>query len=782
MTAFASSAAAQMTMPTTGVLPANPITSSLLLGSDLADFQAAWATPSNALQQAWRNDVQSFANQAVSGNEPATWNAAVSESRIAQSAGLRYAMTGNIADLNKAVLALSNLAIPANNANDFITHPEVLTSYLHAYDFIRGADLADLSQSTRNTIEARLQSQAEALSNGNGTLSNARGKIGATRALTGLLVGNQALLDQGLTDLNDHFGYTTTDDGWFTDAPSSYLNYTLRHVSSFVRAYEQGTGVDLYPNIQPYIDMTLALRLPNGATPNLSNGLVVPIGINLFSQSTDPTAAANTLWYLENMGPGVSLNGTNIQNNDNSDATLFALTDFANVTPVAPSTSPTFLASGQSKIAVFRNDWSSTSDYLLLSPGVDAPAAIDFPPIVVPAFHTHNDTGEILLAARGEYLLVAGGYDRDDLSNSPPSFGPQSAEYHNVILVDGNVGPFNEGRTTRPEDFIQTNRLDSTEHGNFKGVSDFSTLKMSYASADITRSIAFPDEDYFVVADRMESETGTRTFGFNLVGRGTQTVLTDTSDLVQVKWENNGAQVIEHLVSTHAMSLSTASQWMHYNFDEFEQTTRMTADIAAENGLFVSILETGSAGSASMLSIQKLSNSSDYLAIEVMHSTDGWVDTILSQHTSVLRSAGDLSSDGTYAYMRKLNGVLDGLMLSEGTSILDLGNELVSASSALTASFHFSPDLILGTISADGLLPNTELTFHGLGNILSATLDGVALDFTNGLDEASVFLTGGGALRIELAAVPEASTLFLGGIFAIALGVRQRRLQRRRNP
>lgn len=766
-----------MTMPTVGVIPTDPIHHSLILGADLASFQAAWLSPVNAVQAAWINNIQGVANLTPSGSVPATFNVAMNDSRIAESAALRFAMTGNIADLNKAVNSLLNLAIPANNENDFITHTEVMTNYLEAYDFLRGASQADLPQGTRDAIEARLLSQAQALTNGNNTYSNARGKIGATRALAGVLLRDQALLDQGLGDLNGHYDYSTTDDGWFSDSQGHYLNYTLRHLGVFLRAYEQGSGVDLYANVQPFIDMTIGLRLPSGAVPNVSNGLVYPVAIHYLTQGTDAEAAGHAMWYLENIPPGFNWGITNVQNNEYTDATFFALTDFSNVAPLAPSQSPTYLAAGQSAVSVFRQDWSGTSDYLAMFAGIDSPAPLNAPPLVIPAFHSQNDTGEILLAAKGEYILVAPGYNRQDLSNSPSPFSPMQAHWHNVILVNGATGQFDQGRMTRPEDFLHTNRLDSTEFGNFKGVGDFSTLAMNYRETDVTRSMAFPGEDYFVVADRMRS-IGFRAFGFNLVGRGTQTVLRNDPDFMQVKWELNDAQVIEHLLATHAMTLTTDSRATHLTWNNFETTYRMLASFTARDGLFLSVLETGDAGTESRLGITKLTSSTEFLGALVENAGAGWVDTILTQHDQHLRTVGDLASDAKYAYMRKIAGELESIMIAEGTEVFDLANQVFHASNPLTLSLHFSPNLILGTVSADGLILETELTFHGLGNIVFATLDGSAIDFANGDGVASVYLAGAGALAIHLAPVPEANSLLLLALPVVL--VTTRRLTRAR--
>lgn len=781
--AFAVVAHAQMTIPTTGVVPAGVLDRSLILGDDLADFQSMWASPLNPVQQGWRNQINGVANGSITGTPPATFSAAASQAGIAEAAALRYAMTGTASDLAKVVSALLVADVPPDSSgNSFIIRPEVVTSYLSAYDFIRGAPLADLPVSTRAAIEARLTTLTASLSNGNQTLSNARGKIGGTRALAGVVLQNQALLDEGLSDLNAHFGYSTTDDGWFTDAPGPYLNYTLRHISLFARAYEQGSGVDLYPNLDPYIQTTLGMRLPDGSSPNVSNGLAVRAAVYALAPTTDPESAASALWHLTS-GLPANYNGyagTNVFNNTSSPASFFALINFAKTAPAPPDASPTYLADGQSKVSVFRNDWSTTSDYLLLSPGIDSPAStfdISGFLLVLPAFHSHNDSMEILLASKGQYILVAPGYERTDLSNSPAGFTPKNSDWHNVVLVDGNVGVVADpvqspilGRTRRPEDFVHTNRLDSTEFGDYRGVGDFASLETEYNQTAVRRSIAHPNEDYFVVADRMQSDSS-HAYGFNLVGRGAQTVLVDSADRMEVMWESGGSMVIEHLFSTHSMTLSTEPRSMHYGFNQFETTRRMLAEINGENALFLSVLETGWAGQGSSLAITRLATSADAIGVLIEHATSGWTDTVLTQLGHEVRTAGDVASDANYAYVRRAaGGLLESAMLAEGTALWLDGDLVFDLSDRGALSLLFDLDLVLGTVSADGWIAGTTLAIYGRGPISGAWLDGAPIGFSNAPGYGSVEISGGGALRIEFGVVPETGSLTLAGVACAAAG------------
>ena len=762
---------AQLSIPTTGVLPAQPLDHSIILGDNLASLQAQWASPVNAHQQYYVNTINGRANGSISVGAPATFAAAANDSSIAESAGLRYAMTGSTADLNKAVSALLVAALPPRNSDDFITHPELLTSYLSAYDYIRAAPTANLSPATRSAIETKLLTLTQNLSYGNNTASNALGKIGATKALAGELLGNQALLNTGLANLQTHYNYSTTNDGWFTDSQSVYLEYTMRHLALFVRAYDQGSGVDLYSNVQPLVDMSIGLRKPDGTVPGVSNGLNWPLALNLFSNTPNTADASEMIWNLEAL-PVNAYDNTNIENNDYSYSTFFALTNF-NVAPAAPTQSPTFLSTGQSHVAVFRNDWSSTSNYLAISAGVDSP--YQYVPslnLLVPAFHSSNDTAEILVASGGHYMLVGAGYDRNDLSNYPDGFQAKAPNNHNVILVDGSLGATNEGRTMRPERFESTDRLDSAEHGNFHGVGDFATLKMTYGGANVSRSTGFANEDYFVVADRMQA-AATHAYGFNLIGRGTQTVLTNTSDLIEVKWEQDGQQVIEHLVSTHGMTLTTGGTYMQHEFNVFEATQRMTATASAANAGFLSVIETGPAGSPSKLAITDLSTV-NYAALKVTNASENYEDWILSQAIATLRTVDALTTDAEYAYLRHVGGALDSAMFARGSLLTDGSTSILSADHALTLSILVGENGLSGTISDDAFTPGTELSFFHR-HIASATLNGTPLTFANIGDLGRLYLPHGGNLVVQFAAVPEPASWILMATASVMLVLQRHR-------
>ncbi|KAA3604283.1 MAG: hypothetical protein DWQ01_22655 [Planctomycetota bacterium] len=706
----------QMSLSSTqGVLPPVTPTESLLLGDDLSVFQADWQQPRNSLQTTWRNAADTRASQSPSGTVPLDFSQAALDASIAQATALRWAMTGNLLDLQKAVDILLLAALPWGTS---ITRPEVLTQYLCAYDFLRGASFTDLPQSTRDQLESRLLGEARSLSSGN-TDSNAKAKIGATRAMAGILLMDQALLDQGLQDLQNHLQYSTTDDGWFTDSPGHYLNYTLSHLGPFLRMYHQGSGVDLYPDFQPYVEMSLRLRRPDGRIPNLSNGLNSPVGLHLFSQSTVSGAAENILWQLFEGPPwGPLWTSTNLENNDGSYSRFFALTDFQTA-PQSPSISPTVLASGQSGISVFRQSWQADSDWLLLSPGIDSPAGF----LGIPAFHSHNDTLEILVASAGVPLLVAPGYHRDDLSQSPPGFDPQRADWHNVLLVDGDLGLLEKGRRMRPGDFQTGPGLDAQEQGGFRGAVDFRQVETNYGGVHVSRRILFPMERYFIAADLgLDFNANQHEFAVNWVGRGQFTAIQETPDHWIGEWLDQGQGLRVQTLGLHPLQFFHGDLHMHDTFNSFEATHRVKAASQGSAGAFLSFFEPFN-GQAE-LSVQGLISAPGSLAAEIRSANEDWTDVLLFQGIAEANEAGNLASDGKVAWIREDQGEILHGFLSEGRQLAYQGELLFSADAELTISAQWLPQSWSATLAAEGIQAGTELRFYTFTGIQQARLNG----------------------------------------------------------
>ncbi|MCX5662781.1 MAG: PEP-CTERM sorting domain-containing protein [Planctomycetota bacterium] len=796
---------AQITVPTShpGSLPGQPTSSIIISASDLATYQGWWTTPANAEQQRWRDSVNSTASGALTLAVPADYNAAATQARIAQAKALRWLLDPTnpnaAADKTAVTSVLTTYAkVPGGTV---ITRPEVVQGYYQAFDFIN----AGLSATERTNVTSRLSG-----SNVKGTITglfneptqvnNQKLKHASTRALGALLFNDNTDIDTQLGRINASLATNTTNDGGYTDSQNHYQNYAIAQFAPFLKAYKNETGINLGANIKPLVDMSLGMRLPNGTNPSLHNGFNSPVGIHQYaSLISDSAVRAAALWNVTQVAGHDWTSWTNIVNNDWTYTDFMAVTDFS-TTPAAPNWSPTFHSTGQSKNAAFRNDWTTTSDYLGITGGIDGASGAGF---------VHYDTGEIYIAARGTNVIVGPGYDRRDLSNTPSGFNASLATEHNIILAKDTGGATwgagnASAQTNTGTTSVLTNRLDSTEKGNFKGVSDFASLDWNYgagssAGNDVSgrRNTAFANEGYFIVADNFTRTDATnKDFAFNLVGKGTRTTITNTTGLIEVKWEvanygtyNNGAtisgppynaaqngQVIEHIVGTGNMTLATDTTWMHENYNLYQVTNRMRASITnAASGGFISILETGTAGSASKFAITNLSTA-NYAAAKVVNATDGWTDDIMSQATATSRTFDTVTSDARYAYVRFVGSTINSLMIAQGTTVANSGSNVIVATSPITLSLLFDwnhPGSVLGNVSADNFTANTELRLYGLSDILSATINGSAITFTNGVSYDSVILPSGGALAIAYSPEPASGLALVMG--AGLLGARRRR-------
>lgn len=250
-----------VTVPTShpGNLPGQP-TSSIIIGSDMAAYRSWWANPVNARQTAWKNSIISRANQTLTLAVPADFTASMTQASIAQARAFRYIMDPNAAtaanDLSSVTSVLKNYAKCVGGTN--ITKPEVAMSYYLAFDYVN----AGINATDRSAITTRLSG-----SNVQGTLgnflmpsNNQQAKRAATRGFGALLFNNDAEIDSMLSSLNSSFASNTTDDGGYTDSQNHYFNYMSHQVPEFLVAYKNHTGVNLGPNITPFVTMGAAQR------------------------------------------------------------------------------------------------------------------------------------------------------------------------------------------------------------------------------------------------------------------------------------------------------------------------------------------------------------------------------------------------------------------------------------------------------------------------------------------------------------------------------------------
>lgn len=733
-----------------GTLPAESFTGSMLLGTDLKRFQQWWNKPISPIQASWKAAINAAADAKTDFPEVTNAQQSAQLASIAQARALRWALARKPDDFAAAV-AILRTAVVVNPSE--LSRPEIVVNFLIAYDLLRDGEL---KPEDKQAIEPRLQTMADAIGQlrMHQQVNNLLAKRAATRAFAGLVLRNQTLLDSGLTDLSNSWNANTLDDGWYTDSPVYYLNYTLPHLIPFAVAYKNASGVDLAPRLARFFDMSLALRMPDGRAPNIGDGLNAPPALHLFTRLIDPARRSAALWHLASL-PSYDWASSNLANNDRTCVDNFLFTDFT-AAPLPPSISPTFIShsAGGSHVAVFRRDWTAGSDYLLLNPGIDGQRINGS--IVHPG-HGHNDTGEVVLFAKGQLIFTAPGYNRADLSKWPAkNFNPGNAINHNVVLIDGDMP---DGASKRPETVANPVRLDSVERGAFKGACDFSLIEFSSSNASLQRAAAFPNEDYFVIADWLGSN-GPRTYMHQLIGRGALTRLAgDTGTVLAAKWEVGKAQATATVLSGSYMSSVFDSTWSHDTLNVFDTTQRMRCSIRSPRGGYLTVIDTDAAGVSPRLKITNLSQA-DFSAAQVADAKAGWTDTIYSQprwtdadNPAPLHTVSDLSTDAAFAYVRTTGAPVTSWFVGEGRQLIFNKLSLLKSTTPITASFTVDKSTLRATVSPEGLSDETRLSFPALGKIVSATLGDQPIPAEK--LAAGVPVTGqGGLLVVEFAAAP----------------------------
>lgn len=831
---FCTPAQAQLALPTShaGTSISAPTNYHLLFTSaELTQARAQWNSPAANVHASFlttfnsiKSNSQSRSNQAIVVGVPSSFANAGTHASVAQAKALRWLMEDT--DLNPTTGTAAQIAyfndtrqalLDSKSSASFswgsgITKPEVLQGYLGAFDMINPyLDTWDVANSqpagtSRAAIVARLNgtNNLGTLGTGSNEAGNQGVKNKSARGTLALLVGNESNLDSAMGTIRSSYNNASTNDGFWTDG-QRYFTYGLVNLPNFLLSYQRINGAAADPTgvaqyvaaMETTIRYNISTAQPNGNSTLMHNGEESPTPLILLSRIVSDTSLKSAaLWHFQKSG-GMSVgwsSWTNIGNSgdDYLGTDFFVGGDFT-VASATPDWSPTYHSGGQAHTAVFKNDWGTTSNFMLISGGMDGGSIAGF---------VHNDTGAISIAANGTPVITEPGYNRTGLGNTPSGFNSSTAISHNVLLAR-NTGTTptttswgigtGTGQTNTGNNMTTTNRLDSQERatvGTYKGVMDFNTLKATYigsgagANVQMRRSTGMvnesaSDKGYFVMADSFRSTSGpNKDFAVNLLGKSsaanTETVV-DTTNYIQLRWTMNGlsnnmsgttpvyrngaiingtpyqntysGQVRAHIIASGDLTVIGDSTWIHENYDRYLDVQRRQTYITNKShGTFLTFFELGVHNAASKWTVTAHSATDQYAAASIA-STDGWTDWHISQtdaanvHATTAGSnvsidSGALESNAQYSYIRRTTGnVLDSLMISRGTTLSSGGLQLIGTSSPVTGSVLYATgnaNQYKGTVSGDDLAADTEFSFYNTTkNILSATLNGSPVAVSN---------------------------------------------------
>lgn len=242
-------------------------------------------------------------------------------------------------------------------------------------------------------------------------------------------------------------------------------------------AFENPLRLDRY---QDTVRWSMGLRLPDGNRPPLADAYFNPFNGAALLTSFGGEGSFTWDWQTNvlrpyEMGHGADLVAHHLVYVDDG------------VSPREPDTITDIRP--EAGTAVLRSDWGTDARWLLLV-GEHGSAR--------KTLHDHVDGTSFSMAAYGEYLLVDPGYYKpNDLNNAVTS----ADDAHNVLLIDGQAAP-DKGLLTN---FGDTDAF--LEHGRDGERFDYVEAHQTYQNTDVQRSVVLVADRFYVVADRLESDT-----------------------------------------------------------------------------------------------------------------------------------------------------------------------------------------------------------------------------------------------------------------------------------
>lgn len=707
-------------VPTEPVLPSSETHPSLYFHSDgVPVLKDRMTEPAYA--EFWQDVVQQV--NTFKPTDPAFQNENA-RPKMAKTLAFWWLLTEDIEARDKAVDALmvawDGVPQTGEKPYDEIYRATWLQNYCAAYDWVHDQLTAEEDSTIRSKIAEETQFLRDNLTDGIRMAPrphNHRSKPAwaiCTAALTLSEHPNAAdWLEYGLTQVNTVTEFQFTEDGIYREG-GHYWVYSAVNFIPFLWHYYNVSGVDLFPYYEPAFTWTVAARTGQGWIPNFEDSNVKPAPTHMVATAYrntstpfhDSASLAEILQWNYWSANVFTTSYTGATKDVTWEIDNFILYD-STIEPVMPNCHPTIKLDGGQ--VIFRNRWEGGEGHRYMA--FHGPSPGDN--------HDHPDQLNYVIEADQGFVMPDAGYGPDGFSDDRRNTWYVTSKAHNIITANFYTPTFIPSQVTPPTPYFITSDFFS-----------FAEKQMAFAvfpGLVHRRGIAYIGGDYWIVTDLLTGGSSSVLYRSYLHGRGTF-----DREANRVSWTSPlnkyGTPVrMDGFLFPPDKDISEDTGYISMFWDEGTYTY-VFMDQQATDATFMNILVPAKP-SANMADVMDLSGL-DFQAAKV--TSGDTTDIVLVQHVSQEMSAGDVTTEGTFGWIRQVNGSVIHCAFREAQTFFVDARVNVETDSQLTAAFDFSqPGIIVVYPGSQNYSSIVDVTFIDNPTPISRVVaEGLDIPFT----------------------------------------------------
>ncbi len=507
-------------------------------------------------------------------------------------------------------------------------------------------------------------------------------------------------LKEALESANSNLSYFFSSDGIYREG-SQYYIYSHINFVPFLYHYKNVSGVDQFRLFKPAFLWEFNVSNNKGWMPNFADSFLRHNFLHMVAgqfmteedhTSLHPDAKWGNLFQWRYMTTDTSPWGGEFGNNtgasydDTMDLDKY-LTYESSIEPIAPTGTGTsfFLEGGQT---IFRNNWLTddpSSRYLLFQGVAEADN------------HNHFDHLSYIIHAENQMMASDAGYSRSAYGDAERRTWYRTAPAHNTATLDGKWPVDFAQNDTPPSlysmdtdffDFQQKSaRFIDIQNDTTKGESPLLFPPDSESLGYMDRAVAFPGQQYFVIADQLRSRNGTPR-NFSVYVHGGKGAMSGSGGFRQWVYPNSvygSAAKLGAWIFADNAAFTDRTGEVSYVKDDYTVQGYVEASKQAAAADFLQILIPMPIAAA-LPEVKDLSNSTRTGGTVAI---DGNLDTYMLKGGNGNAQVGHMESNGSFAYVRD-SGLPLQYMVREASSLRYRNTEWLRASAPVTVAADVS--------------------------------------------------------------------------------------------